>query len=142
MRRLSAFLVLACVAGLALTGCSSAAKTPDTSSVPASASSSTTAPSSTTTAPSSSAPATGAYSQGAEKGGGVATLAKSNQIVPGMTFDAVVKLMGAPGKKLGEVKIGAVTGSMYVWYGAKPDTSVLVQFSNGAVTKTSAIGLK
>jgi len=59
-----------------------------------------------------------------------------------MTFDDVVKVMGAPGKKLGEVKVGTITGSMYAWYGAKPDTSVLVQFSNGVVSKTSEIGLK
>jgi hypothetical protein len=92
--------------------------------------------------PSKSKVTTGAYESEAKKGGGSATAAKAAQVQTGMPLADVQKVMGQPGKKLGEVTVAGVTGSMYAWFGEKPDTSLIVQFTNGKVSSKSATGLK
>ena len=98
MRRLVACLVLACVVGLALVGCS--------------------------------------------QGAGVATLSKFNQVKNGMKLDAVVKIMGGGGKKIGDATVSGVHGTTYGWYGADPTTFITVFFIKGAVNMKAQQGLK
>ena len=150
MKRLIACLAVACVVGFALAGCSSGAKAPgSTGSAPSASSGGTVskpaptpAASGTVPPPAASTVPSGAYETGAKKGGGPATAAKADQVKIGMKLADVENIMGQPGKKLGEVTVAGVNGAMYAWYGEKPDTSLIIQFTNGAVSSKSATGLK
>ena len=135
MKRAVACRVLASVVGLALAGCSTAANRPATPS-------GQTPASSPVTAAQSASSSTSATSQGAAQGGGVATLAMFNQIKPGMTYAAVTKITGSPGKKIGDVTMDGVHVTMYGWYGTDVTHVLVVQFKNGAVSMTSQQGLK
>ena len=144
MKRFVACLVVACVVGFALVGCSSGAKAPATATPGStgSAPSASSGASGTVPTPAPSSVPSGTYETGAKKGGGPATADKAAQVKIGMKLADVENVMGEPGKKLGEVTVAGVNGAMYAWYGAKPDTSLIVQFTNGAVSSKSATGLK
>lgn len=148
MKRSLACLVMVLLIGLGLGGCSTSASTPLTQGGPVPAASSTSATPSPSPAPGSGAAsdsatlATGAAPEPTDQGAGVATLAKLDKIKVGMKYDTVAKIMGGPGKKLGEATVAGVHAVTYGWYGSDITTGIVVQFANDKVSGKSQTGLQ
>ena len=139
MKRCAACLVLAFLTGFTLLGCTA----PTTQSGPPPATQSAPPPpASSTSASQSTTPSNDAAPQPTDQGAGVATLEKLDRIKVGMTYDQVVKVMGGPGKKLGEATVSGVHGATYAWYGTELATGIAVQFIDGAVSTKTQTGLK
>jgi hypothetical protein len=148
MKRSLVCLVLASLMVFVLVGCSSATSTPEAQSGPPPATSSTPASQSPTSASGSGVPsesvtsATGAAPRSTDQAAGVATLAKLAKIKIGMKYAAVVKIMGGPGKKLGEATVLGKHGVTYAWYGTEIATGIVVQLIDGTVSTKTQTGLK
>ena len=144
MKRVLCVLVLACVVGLSVAGCSQPAPTSQTSSSPVqgSASQNTAPTSSSGTTPQAPSEPSAGSAPASQDGKAVATLAKFNKIKSGMKLAEVVKIMGGPGTKIGEGSSGNLTVAMYGWYGADPTNVMVVSFHNGAVDSKRQEGLQ
>jgi cytoskeletal protein RodZ len=142
MKHFFACLILALLMGFALVGCASSSGPPATQSTPSSAASSTPSASESGAPSQSATPAHDAAPQPTDQGAGVATLEKLDKIKVGMTYDEVAKVMGGPGKKLGEATVSGVHGVTYAWYGTELATGIVVQFIDGTVKTKAQTGLK
>jgi len=144
MRRLFGVIVLTCMVGLAVTGCTQSSVGPSTNSSPSQGAASqgaTPAPSTAATSQSTNGSASASQTEEAQPTA-AATLAKFNKVKDGMTYAEVLKIMGGPGKKIGESASGDIHVAMYGWYGADPMNVAVVSFLNGAVNAKQQQGLK
>jgi outer membrane protein assembly factor BamE (lipoprotein component of BamABCDE complex) len=146
MKRSLAILVLASAVGLALAGCTQAAKPPTSVSGPAAGSATVSesagAPSDSGTGSQSTSPPSGAATPDTKPAATIATLAKYNKVEKGMTLAQVVKIMGPPSKKLGESSSGSIHVAMYGWYGEDTFAVAVVSLTNGKVNAKNQQGLK
>ena len=146
MKRSIVILVVACAVGLVVVGCTQGANPPAAGTAPSAgsgaASPSASASSGSGTASQNISPPPSAASPATKPGTTIATLAKYGRVKNGMTYDQVVKIMGAPSKKLGESSSGSIHVAMYGWYGTDTFAVAVVSFTNGKVNGKNQQGLK
>lgn len=72
---------------------------------------------------------------------GYATLEKFNQIETGMTYEAVVDIMGSEGTVLSESEVMDIKTTMYYWYSQNGISNMNVTIQNGEVVSKAQLGL-
>lgn len=75
-------------------------------------------------------------------GAGTATKEKFDQIERGMTYEAVVEIMGSEGELLSSLELMDMPTTIYYWYGEDGISNANVTFQNNSMVSKSQIGLE